>query len=336
VEQGFDRLKQSQKRRAEGKTPKYKVFLYVLGLVLSILVIIGSTVVLDYLDGARLVKNKFSQTVTGLYVRELDGYIVATEPGRVYTMSRVMTFSAPELVSRERFDLEFQFSVAPGFSAITANDPRVRCTPSSDGNTVRIQCSDWRVVDELVLELTYPSSAISMSKEASGSYRWRLNDYLSAENVELSQIAAEFISVYGAIDWVNRNVKHIDQTATATPQPDFYTAITGRGDCDDKAILICSLLSRMDPPIEASIVEGFKMTDDGRFAFHAINEIRVGDQWIRFDVAESGKRVLKVSNFFPGSDRHALETIFAKIAGTDIIVTIHCDMRLANFTTGEK
>lgn len=315
---------------------KYRLLLSLLAFGVAFFSIAGASIIFAYMDGERLVQNGWAQEITGLHVRELDGYIVSTEEGRFYKMNRIFTFSSPELSARDRFDLEFLFSIAPGFSTVVANDPRVRCTPSADGAAVRIQCRDWSVIDELVLELTYPSSSISVSQEASGSYRWRLNNYVSAEDAGLSQIAAGFESVYDAIDWVNQNVKHIDQADIAMPQPDFYTARMGLGDCDDKAILICSLLARMDPPLEASIVEGFKMTEDGRFALHAVNEFHVGDQWIRFDVGESGGGVLKVSDFLPGSDRHALETIFAKIAGTDTIVTIHCDMRLVNFSTGEK
>lgn len=100
------------------------------------------------------------------------------------------------------------------------------------------------------------------------------------ENFQQKHYAKEIQALF---DFVKNNIRYVRDTrgVELIHQPDKLLAI-GQGDCDDKVILLCSLLESIGHPTR---IEAIAHTDPNKFG-HVFCSTKLGAKWLPLDPTE--------------------------------------------------
>jgi hypothetical protein len=101
-----------------------------------------------------------------------------------------------------------------------------------------------------------------------------------------------FKDIYACANWIQKHVSY--ETVVEDPQTAAETFRSGRGDCDDRALLFCYMVERLLPGMNPRIVEGW--AEDGNY--HANVELLTDEGWLMVDPSADSVR-FGVFNFHP-------------------------------------
>jgi hypothetical protein len=202
-------------------------------------------------------------------------------------------------------DLRVEYPVAPGWNELKFEQQNGSVAYSEDGSVLTFTFDSWSGQGEFSFSLLYDKED-TFKRDVPGVNRYHLEEYVS-ENPSVLEVANSCESTDDAILWVKKN---IGTTITlGDPQKDSETLESGAGDCIDTAILLYSLIEKIDPSVQQGIAEGFVMKDDGSTERHAVNQILMDGKWVLFDAAYSyrygengGAMVYGLSDFVPTND----------------------------------
>jgi hypothetical protein len=213
--------------------------------------------------------------------REISGFTVRDKSGEYYE-HRAELLLTKEKDAEDSMDFSFLWDVVDGFdeSAVTFNDPDVtyKVGPADEGwRRLTIRCKDFDRDQRLIAKFIYPADALVVRDAPPGYYRWDIDAHTDEEIPELNRAMAALESPYACADWIKNNITY--DTVSEAPQIAADTFRSGKGDCDDIAILFCYMVKRLFPKTEPRVVEGW--TTGGRY--HANALIRTGSGWLMLD-----------------------------------------------------
>jgi hypothetical protein len=213
--------------------------------------------------------------------REISGFTVLDKSGEYYEHKAKLTFTHETGITGS-MDFSFLWDVIDGFyeSAVTFDHPNVTYDvgPADNGwRRLTIRCEGMDIGRILTARFIYPADALVVRDTPHGYYRWDLDEHMSENIPELNLTISELDDPYACADWINRNISY--ETVSESPQTAAKTFYSGKGDCDDIAILFCYMVKRMLPHSEPRVVEGW--TTGGRY--HANALIHTDSGWLMLD-----------------------------------------------------
>jgi hypothetical protein len=233
--------------------------------------------------------------------REISGFTVRDKMGEYYEHKVELIFTKKGGAAGS-VDFSFLWDVADGFdeSAVAFNNPDVtyEVGPPDDGwRRLTVRCKNFDGDQRLTAKFIYPADALVVRDSPQGYYRWDVDTYTNEEIPELNRVMAALKSPYACADWIKNNIAY----ATVSDAPQFAAATfrSGKGDCDDIAILFCYMMKRLFPKTQPRVVEGW--TTGSRY--HANALIRTDSGWLMLDPAFSDVKsgVFDFGPFVPSS-----------------------------------
>jgi transglutaminase-like putative cysteine protease len=108
---------------------------------------------------------------------------------------------------------------------------------------------------------------------------------------QVQSIAAELSDAEDCYYWVAQNIRYVPDYSLGSDEVWLYPSQTislGRGDCEDFAILLCSLIRAVGiPASEVRVVAG-TIPSDGDNVGHAWVELWYGGQWLPLEPSTRG------------------------------------------------
>jgi hypothetical protein len=231
--------------------------------------------------------------------REISGFTVRDKAGEYYEHQTELIFTREE---REKgaaggTDFSFLWDVVDGFdeNAKIFDDPDIsyKIGPSDEGwRRFTIRCKNFTGDRRLTAKFIYPANALVVRNDPHGYYRWDVDAYTNEDIPELNRVMTKLESPYDCADWIKENIAY--GSVSASPQIAASTFRSGKGDCDDIAILFCYMVKRLFPKTEPRVVEGW--TTGSRD--HANALIHTDSGWLMLDPSFSNVK-LGVFDFGP-------------------------------------
>jgi hypothetical protein len=223
--------------------------------------------------------------------QEISGLVARDKSKEIYEHETEFVFSnRAERAGKMNFS--FSWDAVEGFleDEVTFDDPNVSCEIGPAGDTVEgngtggrgwrrltVRCRDFDPAKTLTAKLRYPADAIVVRDTAPGYYRWDLDLYIEEDIPELDREIASFQNPYACANWIRKNIRY--ENISSDPQTAAETFRSGRGDCDDIAILFCYMMKRLFPETTPRVVEGW--TVEG--GYHANAAMRTRGGWLTLD-----------------------------------------------------
>jgi hypothetical protein len=199
----------------------------------------------------------------------------------------------------------FLWDVADGFDedAVTFDKPGVSYEILESGEAgegwrrLVVHCEGIDTEGGLTARLRYSASALAVRDAAPGYYKWDIDAYTEESVPGLDAEIASFENPYACANWIKRNIVY--ESVSEEPQTAAETFKSGKGDCDDKAILFCYMVKRLFPEMEPRIVEGWTQSGD----YHANIALRTDEGWLMLDPSMSSTKfgVFDFDPFAPAS-----------------------------------
>jgi transglutaminase-like putative cysteine protease len=118
--------------------------------------------------------------------------------------------------------------------------------------------------------------------------------FIQPENTLVQSTAAGLEDPEACYYWVAQNVVYVPDYSLKSPEAWLYPSQTiqrGRGDCEDFAILLCSLIrAKGVPPEEVRVVAGL-VPGDGEVFGHAWVELKHQEEWMPLEVGTHGRKL---------------------------------------------
>ncbi len=124
--------------------------------------------------------------------------------------------------------------------------------------------------------------------------------YVQPENSAVQSLAGQLGTVEDCYYWVARNIKYVPDYSLGVSEYWQYPSQTiqrRKGDCEDFAILLCSLIRANGTPAEDIRVVAGLVPSDGEIAGHAWVELRYLGRWLPLESATRGRRALPFDYF---------------------------------------
>jgi hypothetical protein len=160
-----------------------------------------------------------------------------------------------------------------------------------------VRCEGMDTGSGLTAVLRYSAEELSVRDAAPGYYKWDLDAYTAESIPELDAEIASFENPYACANWIKENIAY--ENVTEAPQTVAETFYSGKGDCDDRAILFCYMVKRLFPEMGQHIVEGWTKSGD----YHANIALHTDDGWLLLDPSMSSTKfgVFDFEPFVPSS-----------------------------------
>jgi hypothetical protein len=223
-------------------------------------------------------------------VRDVSGLTIRDKSGEYYEQEAELIFRN-RTGTTEKMNFSLIWDVAEGFDekAVSFDRPDVAydVAPVRGGwRRLTVRCKDMDGDGRLRARFVYPADAIAVNDDALGYYRWDLDAYMAEDIPGLDAAMTSFEDPYDCAGWIRRNIAY--GNVSEEPQTAAGTFRSGKGDCDDVAILFCYMVTRRFPSMDPRVVEGW--TTRGRY--HANALLRTDGGWLMLDPfhpdAESG------------------------------------------------
>lgn len=115
--------------------------------------------------------------------------------------------------------------------------------------------------------------------------------YIQPENTVVQQLAGQLGAVEDCYYWVAQNIKYVPDYSLGSAEYWLYPSQTiqrKRGDCEDFAILLCSLIRAKGTPAEEVRVVAGLVPSDGELVGHAWVELWYKETWLPLEAATRG------------------------------------------------
>jgi hypothetical protein len=231
----------------------------------------------------------------------VSGFTVRDKSGEYYEHTIELLFTR-EKGSTDDMDFSFLWDVVDGFDerAVTFDDPGATYEIGPAGPGLRrltVHCKDLGKDQRLTAKFIYPAETLAVRKTPPGYYRWDLDAYTMEDIPELDRKMATLKSPLACASWIKQHISY--QSVSEDPQTAAETFYSGKGDCDDLAILFCYMVKRLFPETTPRIVEGW--TTEGRYHANALIHTDAG--WLMLDPSVSSVEfgILDFGPFVPSS-----------------------------------
>jgi hypothetical protein len=117
--------------------------------------------------------------------------------------------------------------------------------------------------------------------------------YIQPENTAVQLVAGQLGSVEECYYWVAQNIKYVPDYSLGAAEYWLYPSQTiqrKKGDCEDFAILLCSLIRAKGTPAEEARVVAGLVPSDGEFVGHAWVELWYQGTWLPLETATRGQQ----------------------------------------------
>jgi len=173
--------------------------------------------------------------------------------------------------------------VMPNYSSILSDFPYEIEVEDDRGVTVR--CSVPPGTEKFSISVSYRLADMLVSDFPMGSVPERK----ITEDKRLYEIAELLDTLDDIVVWMYENLTYIE--GLSDPRSDIEVLVDGGGDCDELAIFLISLASKMQVPIEGRLLEGYDEWQirevDGRIEDipfgHAVAQLKLDDKWVAVD-----------------------------------------------------
>lgn len=117
--------------------------------------------------------------------------------------------------------------------------------------------------------------------------------YIQPENTAVQLVAGQLGSVEKCYYWVAQNIKYVPDYSLGAAEYWLYPSQTiqrGKGDCEDFAILLCSLIRAKGTPAEEVRVVAGLVSSDAELVGHAWVELKYQGTWLPLETATRGQQ----------------------------------------------